>query len=150
MSHLMRLWHFLSSVNSFFKRAWTATSEARCLIFGQTLRLLPYFMCENSKGSGKTVRMRRLTWAFAGRPCDKYHNLMRWLKRTDPINDDVNLTRHKHTRLIMYYSRLVLWNIITGTLRFSHCFPQSVLFTIWTVLVQLHSQIWWATIRIIL
>ena len=23
--------------------------------------------------------MRRLTWAFAGRLCDKYHNLMSWL-----------------------------------------------------------------------
>ena len=37
-------------------------------------------MCVNSEGSGETVRMRRLTWAFAGRICDKYHNLMSWLK----------------------------------------------------------------------
>ena len=36
-------------------------------------------MCANSEGSGKTVRMRRLAWAFAGRLCDKYHNLMSWL-----------------------------------------------------------------------
>ena len=34
--------------------------------FGRTLRLLPYFMCENSEG-------------FADRQCDKYHNLMSWL-----------------------------------------------------------------------
>ena len=27
-------------------------------------------------GSGQTARMRRLVWAFAGRQCDKYHNLM--------------------------------------------------------------------------
>ena len=26
------------------------------------------------------ARMRRLTWAFAGRLCDKYHNLISWLK----------------------------------------------------------------------
>ena len=32
--------------------------------------------CANSKGSGETVRMRRLAWAFAGRLCDKLHNLM--------------------------------------------------------------------------
>ena len=35
-------------------------------------------MCVNSKGSGKTVRLRRLAWAFAGL-CDKYYNLMSWL-----------------------------------------------------------------------
>ena len=38
-----------------------------------------YFKCANSEGSGETVRMRRLTWAFAGCLCDKYHNLMSWL-----------------------------------------------------------------------
>ena len=38
--------------------------------FGQTLRLLPYFMCVNSEGSGETARMRRLAWAFAGHLCD--------------------------------------------------------------------------------
>ena len=43
-------------------------------------RLLPYFMCANSEGSSKTVRMRRLAWAFAGRLCDKYQNLLSWLK----------------------------------------------------------------------
>ena len=48
---------------------------ATCLIFGRARRLLPYFMCANSKGSGETARIRRLAWAFAGRLCDKYHNL---------------------------------------------------------------------------
>ena len=32
----------------------------RCLIFGRTLRLFPYFMCANSEGSGETARIRRL------------------------------------------------------------------------------------------
>ena len=40
---------------------------------------IPYFMCANSKGSGETAQMRRLAWAFAGRLCDKYHNLLSWL-----------------------------------------------------------------------
>ena len=35
-------------------------------------------MYANSVGSGVTVQMRRLTWAFAGRLCGKYHNLMGW------------------------------------------------------------------------
>ena len=33
----------------------------------------------NSEGSSETVQMRMLAWAFAGRLCDKYHNLMSWL-----------------------------------------------------------------------
>ena len=37
-------------------------------------------MIANNKGSGETVRMRWLTGAFAGRLCDKYQNLMSWLK----------------------------------------------------------------------
>ena len=41
-------------------RFWIGT---RCLIFDQTLRLLPYFMCANSEGSG-----------------NKDHNLNSWLK----------------------------------------------------------------------
>ena len=49
------------------------------LIFGQTLRLLLYFMCANSEGFGKTAQMRSLAWAFAVHLCDKYHNLMSWL-----------------------------------------------------------------------
>ena len=36
-------------------------------------------MCANSEGSGESARKRRLAWAFAGRLCDKYHNLMSWL-----------------------------------------------------------------------
>ena len=56
-------------------------ATCRSLIFGRTLRLLPYFMCANSEGSGETARMRRLAWAFAGRLCGKYHNFMSWFKR---------------------------------------------------------------------
>ena len=36
------------------------SNGARCLLFGQTLRLLPYFICANSEGSGETARMRWL------------------------------------------------------------------------------------------
>ena len=58
MSHLMRLWHVSSSINSFFKRAHARLSSgARYLTFCLTLRPLPYFMCANSKSSGDTARM---------------------------------------------------------------------------------------------
>ena len=33
------------------------SSGARCLMFCRTLRLLPYFMCANSEGSGEPVRI---------------------------------------------------------------------------------------------
>ena len=52
--------------------------------FGQTFRLLPYVKFANSEGSGETAQMRSLTWAFAGRLCDKHHNLMTWLMFTVP------------------------------------------------------------------
>ena len=58
MSNLTRFWYFSSSVKSFLKRHVQPHSGARGLIFGWTFRLLPYSMCANSKGSGKTARMR--------------------------------------------------------------------------------------------
>ena len=36
-------------------------------------------MCANREGFGEMARMCRLACAFAGRLCDKYHNLMSWL-----------------------------------------------------------------------
>ena len=76
----MRLWAFSSSVNSFLTNKHAQSSNgAKCLIFGRPFRLLPYFMCANSEGSGETARMRRLAWAFTRRLRDKYHNLMSWL-----------------------------------------------------------------------
>ena len=54
-------------------------NEARCLIYGRTLLLLLYFISASSEGSSETARMNRLVWAYAGRLCGKYHNLMDWL-----------------------------------------------------------------------
>ena len=34
------------------------------------LSLVPYIVCANSEGCSKTMRMHRLTWAFAVHPCD--------------------------------------------------------------------------------
>ena len=72
MSWLMRLWHLLPSVNS---HAQPSNGATRLI-----LHLLLYFMCVNSKGSGKIARMHSLAWAFAVRLCSKYHNLMSWFK----------------------------------------------------------------------
>ena len=46
-------------------------------------------VCEQRR-SGETARMRRLARAFVGRLCDKYHNLMRWLKCGSEIVDSVH------------------------------------------------------------
>ena len=38
--------------------------RARCLVFGRTLRLLPYFICANTEGSGETAQARlSLCWS---------------------------------------------------------------------------------------
>ena len=40
------------------------STGARCLIFGWTLRLLPYFMCANNEGSGETAQIHlSLRWS---------------------------------------------------------------------------------------
>ena len=36
------------------------------------------YSCD-SEGSSEIPRMRKLAWAYAGRLCDKHHNLMSWL-----------------------------------------------------------------------
>ena len=48
------------------------------LLVGQTLRLF-HTSCVRTVKAQETVQMRRLAWAFVGRLCDKYHNLMSWL-----------------------------------------------------------------------
>ena len=49
----MRLWHLSPSVNSVSNTHAQQSTVVIRLIFGQTLRLLPYFMCANSEGSGE-------------------------------------------------------------------------------------------------
>ena len=107
----MRLWHFSSSVNSLFEQPAQASSVARCLIFGRTLRLLPDFMCANSEGSGETARMRRLAWAFAGRLCDKYHNLMSWLMFIESlvVLTFFNVSRIFHTKILINQCYVEPW-----------------------------------------
>ena len=73
LSQLMRLWPIMR--------------------FGRILHLLPYFMCANSKGSGETARMHRLARVFAGRLCDKYHNLMRCLNCFHSMSTEFNQKR---------------------------------------------------------
>ena len=74
-AHKIRIIWAISGDYGIFRPPWTHSSNAhaqpssgdRCLIFVQTLRLLPYCMSANSEGSGETAWMRRLAWAFAGR-----------------------------------------------------------------------------------
>ena len=79
----MRLWHFSSSVNSFFKCACAAIQwglDVWCLV-GPFV----YFHTSCVRTAKALARLRSLAWAFAGRLCDKYHNLMSWLNRRCPI-----------------------------------------------------------------
>ena len=63
--------------NAFFKLAYAAIRWGYLVWL---FCLLPYFTCAHSEGSGVAAWMRRLAWAFSGRLCDKYYNLMSWLK----------------------------------------------------------------------
>ena len=82
MSRLMRLWHLSPSVNPIFKHAcaaihWRYTSD----FWSDPSSTSILHVCEQRRlCSGETAWMRSLAWAFAVRLCDKYHNLMSWLK----------------------------------------------------------------------
>ena len=58
LSHVMRLWHFPSSVNAFSNAHGQPPSGARCLIFGQTLCLLPYFCVRLAKAQATCADMQ--------------------------------------------------------------------------------------------
>ena len=77
MHHLMRLWYFSSSVNSFFKRACAAIQWGLDIWF-----LVAHFVYFHTScvRTAKALARDCLDRAFAGRLCDKYHNLMSWLK----------------------------------------------------------------------
>ena len=45
---------------------------ARCLNFGPSMHLRPFFVCSSSEGSGEIARMRRLAWAFVACIGGKY------------------------------------------------------------------------------
>ena len=72
-------------------------------------------MCANSKGPGETARMRRLTWAFAGRLCDKSHNLMSWLSFIElqlcfqriPFSDHINTSIKDQTFLYLQQCKIL-------------------------------------------
>ena len=98
------------------------------LIFGQTLHLLPYFMCVNSEGYGETVQMCSLTWtfavceqrrlwldcawAFAVRLCNKYHNLMSWLRL-----DFIRRWQHQNSK-IYDRSTVIIDLIVNSTIQY--------------------------------
>ena len=54
-------------------------SGVRYLIICQIVLRLPYFVCASSEGSGESVAMHRLVWAFTAPWCDNYHNFMCWV-----------------------------------------------------------------------
>ena len=86
---------------------------ARCLIFSRILCLLPYFMCANSEGFGETAWMRWLAGAFTGRLCDKYHNLMSWLKLLQKSNSSL-LMKQISSHQIMWHlakQKIDCWDI---------------------------------------
>ena len=75
----MRLWHFLSSVNSFFKRTYAAIQLGLDVCFWSdpsSTSLL--HECEQQR-LWRDCADAQADLACAGRLCGKYHNLMSWL-----------------------------------------------------------------------
>ena len=73
----------------------------RGLIFGVTIHLLPYFKYTSSESSDKTGPMPRLIWAFVGRLCNKYQNLMCWhnfvlCAPKNSLNADLKILQEYH------------------------------------------------------
>ena len=54
-------------------------SETISLTLDMHPPLHSFYVYVSNYAPGKTVRMCRLVWAFAGGMCGRYHNLMNWL-----------------------------------------------------------------------
>ena len=57
---------------------WTQGSD-RCPLGYLLVGPFVHFLTSCVRTAKALVRLRRLAWAFAGRLCNKYHNLMTWL-----------------------------------------------------------------------
>ena len=113
-------------------------------------------MCANSEGSGETARMRRLVWAFAGRLCGKYHNLMSWLISLNAPQIDTAKGDHFSKNIFPYRIKkwseiLMTWcnnsNLLVKSVFFWHKYWQKLVKIIpikfWKiVLILKNSQIW--------
>ena len=65
-------------------------------------------MCANSEGSGEAAQMHRLVWAFTGRLCDKYHNLMSCLKYEKHSDTWTNwTTSHENVSKMLKYISMI-------------------------------------------
>ena len=110
------------------------------MIFGQTLCLLPHFMCANSEGSdetaqmrrlawafaGETAQMRRLAWVFAGRLCDTYHNLMGWLNQMSRKFNEVHVS-YTSCRLVSSKAIMIVFSRSFSVFSFVYSSRQGVL-----------------------
>ena len=78
---------------------WGSLTRVR----GVDLPLVPYIVWTNSEGSGKTVQMPRLAWAFAGHTCDKDH----FLVHSHPLVSEI--------WLLLCFDLLFEWTVIALT-----------------------------------
>ena len=111
----LSFWRFTS------KLSWSWASGARCLSFGWTLFLLPFFMCTNSEGCGETAWMRRQAWSFAGRICDTYHNLMSWLIY---LYGEISKIIPELSSVTLFICSTDHYRSVPGAAQFSHWYSQ--------------------------
>ena len=95
--------------NASNKRPCWRIQQTRGLNFGlpqkSSLHRHPYFVYASSEGSGESVHMRRLGWAFAARWCGKYRNLVYWSISEPELEFELPLTKmFKLSRLVLFSS----------------------------------------------
>ena len=99
-------WSSICTPERFEKRALRGDSlnryreplnGAKDMNFCQKLLQGPYYMSVNSKGSGQTALMCRLTWAFAGHLCD--NDLSSWAGSFVLVEFFISLLRIKQNCL---------------------------------------------------
>ena len=69
-----------------------------------------YFQTSCVRTVKALARLRRLTWAFAGHLCDKYHNLMSWLNHLHRVNKLIMADNICETLKGWYLYILLPWN----------------------------------------
>ena len=98
LSHLMRLWRFSSSINSFFKRACAAIHWGMMSDFWSDPSSTSILHVCEQRRLWQNARMPSLAWAFAVRLCDKYHKLLSWLKIAFIKPDTIMIKQKKQNK----------------------------------------------------
>ena len=81
---------------------------------GMHLHLQSFYVYVSSYAPGKTVRVCRLVWAFAGRMFERYHNLMNWLVSLTTMLKHAKIYLHLGLCVFAYVWWSIVFNLLVG------------------------------------